>query len=560
MLRKHQIQLELICKRISAGEVIKHILVHVTPGGGKSYLPIIASKELIPHFAAALCWIVPRANLTKQAEKNFVETGLFLGHAHQIRVSVNDYDPCRELSGFVTTYQAVSHGSRILAQELMRKRYILVLDEPHHLAEDEPWYASIRPLLDHSVLNILMSGTLERHDRKPIGFLPYQEITQNELQIESPPPRYWEYIKYSRRDALTEKAICPLEFSVSDGMTEWIDKSGNHQSADSFSDAGSDISAAIFTALQTEYAIELLAKCAKDWSDYRLKRPSSQMLVIAPSIKLAKKYKDWLRKESGIRCRVGIATSDESEIAQKNIKKFTDRERPTLDVLVTVQIAYEGLDAPNISHLACLTQIRSKPWLEQCFARANRQAAGKDKGYIYGPDDPLFMEVMQKILEEQEATALIREKRDGDGDGKEPSDYGNIPVKSQVTSTRLTDLTTGAIIEADRTAAILQAMEKNGIIGVSPLQMLQFMEDVKAFEVRTRPALLSTPSERESILRASIARHVNKYVIENGLGFEDVNADIKRRFRKSRDLMTIKELQEVWAHVQRVYPLEGLRL
>ena len=38
-------------------------------------------------------------------------------------------------------------------------------------------------------------------------------------------------------------------------------------------------------------------------------------------------------------------------------------------MLVTVAMAYEGLDAPEVAGVAALTHIRSRPWLEQMLAR-----------------------------------------------------------------------------------------------------------------------------------------------------------------------------------------------
>ena len=35
---------------------------------------------------------------------------------------------------------------------------------------------------------------------------------------------------------------------------------------------------------------------------------------------------------------------------------------------MTVAMAYEGLDAPEVAVVAALTHIRSRPWLEQMVA------------------------------------------------------------------------------------------------------------------------------------------------------------------------------------------------
>ena len=41
-------------------------------------------------------------------------------------------------------------------------------------------------------------------------------------------------------------------------------------------------------------------------------------------------------------------------------------------ILVTVAMAYEALDVPEVALVAALTHIRSRPWLEQMVARATR--------------------------------------------------------------------------------------------------------------------------------------------------------------------------------------------
>ncbi|MBN3924390.1 DEAD/DEAH box helicase family protein [Nostoc sp. NMS4] len=82
-LRKHQADMLQICEQIRA-EVssVRTIIVSVTPGGGKSFLPVIAAARLIPTVADAICWIAPRQSLQKQAEEAFADGRLrnFLRH------------------------------------------------------------------------------------------------------------------------------------------------------------------------------------------------------------------------------------------------------------------------------------------------------------------------------------------------------------------------------------------------------------------------------------------------------------------------------------------------
>ena len=64
-----------------------------------------------------------------------------------------------------------------------------------------------------------------------------------------------------------------------------------------------------------------------------------------------------------------LATSDERD-AHETLARFRLTAEPS--VLVTVAMAYEGLDAPEVAVVAALTHIRARAWLEQMIARATR--------------------------------------------------------------------------------------------------------------------------------------------------------------------------------------------
>ena len=66
---------------------------------------------------------------------------------------------------------------------------------------------------------------------------------------------------------------------------------------------------------------------------------------------------------------MALAVSEERG-AHETLAAF--RLTPEPSVLVTVAMAYEGLDAPEVAVVAALTHIRSRPWLEQMVARATR--------------------------------------------------------------------------------------------------------------------------------------------------------------------------------------------
>jgi hypothetical protein len=85
--------------------------------------------------------------------------------------------------------------------------------------------------------------------------------------------------------------------------------------------------------------------------------------------------------------------------------------------MITVAIAYEGLDVPNITHLICLTHIRSAPWLMQCLSRSTRFSPvlgpyEKQLAFVFAPSDPLFDYAVDYIHESHQWDSAIKEDSD----------------------------------------------------------------------------------------------------------------------------------------------------
>ena len=75
-LRAHQRALANLVEAMASGEAtdVTDILAAVTPGGGKSLLPVIAAARLIGGGKVErICWVVPRDSLRLQAEEAFAD-------------------------------------------------------------------------------------------------------------------------------------------------------------------------------------------------------------------------------------------------------------------------------------------------------------------------------------------------------------------------------------------------------------------------------------------------------------------------------------------------------
>jgi superfamily II DNA or RNA helicase len=536
------------------------IINHVTTGAGKSWIPPIYGAMCIPGFADKLCWVVPRISLGRAAAEAFDERDLreWLEEMRRIRMSCNDLDPSRGTHGYVTTYQAISENPELHRAEFKRFRYILVLDEPHHIEDGGPWHRAIQPLYDSAVLVVLMTGTLERGNGKRIAFLDYCPITHKGRigeTVDLSDDARRRVVIYTRADALAEKAILPITFKHLDMAGEWIDRFGRRQQIHSFNEVTADDSGdALFTGLSTDYALRLLDDCVQDWQAHARFQTRSCLLVVAHRQHAAKVYYKRL-KELGL--RVAVAVSDDGDEAQEAIFKY---RRGHYVVLVTVGMAYEGLNVPSITHLACLTHIRSRPWIEQVFGRlvrVDRQAGPWQQqwGYAYVPDDPLMRAVIEDIKVEQ---APFIQDRDGPPPPPPPEPpAGLLPLNGDISGCRVSELD-GREMSQEETALHQHAIDQAGLKGrINPLDFKRAMEvwaELKGGgEVPARHVHTLTVKEEEDKLRKRIQHRCSvidyHYHREPG----STNGEMMKQFGKSRELMTNAELQAVWGFINQRY-------
>lgn len=574
--RQHQREFERVCRDIIAGTDIRRIVLSVTPGGGKSLLPQIAAHVLIPKIVDRVCWVVPRDALREQGARNFISKRdrQMVGHSLEIRATTKEHDPTRGTAGFITTYHALADDPEFYSREFDRYRYALILDEPHHLFVDDEkkWAKGAAPLIDRCRLLIQMSGTWDRQER--IAFINYIQSTDG-LWIPDIPDRFeirgtTAYIRYSRQMAIQERAIKELRMYSADGMFEFIDRNGQTTFIPDFANAGSSVRDAIFTALRTDFATRLIDKWVGDYIGFRQHRKWAKAIAIAPNINLARQYLKYVKTHySTIRADIAVSKTEDDKPDPGNAKeqifnfKKDYADPSALDLLVTVAMAYEGLDVPEITHLAFLTHIRERSWVEQAVARAARVSSYADYneqfGHVYGPDDVLLNEVMARILAEQEQG--IRDRPD---EPKKPAPESKDPPTSvsaqrgTLTRERATDLTDGDGLSYEETGHLSTVLAEEGLRGiVDPITYKRLIqraqETPSAQPAPDMPDL--TVNQREAKLRTDIESYCARVDKAHDWIWATCNGLVKRHFRKSRDDMNETELLEVWRWVNATYPV-----
>jgi superfamily II DNA or RNA helicase len=558
-------------RAIAANETeVRDVLAAVTPGGGKSLLPVIAASRLIgAGITDRVVWIVPRETLKYQAEEAFTDASWrnALRHTLSVRAADNTPDPSRGLAGYVTTYQAVAAAPDLHLAECQRHRTLLVVDELHHLpalydldpyvGEDEAaWSRALLPLLESSVVRLLMSGTLQRADGRAILWLPYRPLARKsrlrEIVLDAPG---WAVVGYSRRLALLERAILPCVFAAIDGEAEWMDAEQFHCGPHRLSGSPDTARLALFTALRTEFAEHLLGEAFRACRELRRQRRQAlglashenalglgKLLVVAPNQALARRYLDCLRgwlPPSQVASQVALAVSDICN-AHETIAAF--RLLPEPSVLCTVAMAYEGMDAPGVTHVAALTHIRSRPWLEQLIARATRVdphggAYHEQKATIFHPDDWLFHDFRRQIETEQGTKAYGKQRQQQSrlfepDEEMETNPFGIVPLRSNALAIRFEEVAPGP----------------------------DFVTASRA-EQRDPGAVVETPSMAEYRLRQRIGQLVAAQVIEDKArlvetrrtagAYHAYNAVLRNYFGKPRAKMTLTELEACISWLER---------
>lgn len=582
-LRAHQRTLAALVATIARGEAegVTDILAAVTPGGGKSLLPVIAAARLIEAGRIErVVWVVPRDSLRLQAEEAFADPlwRASLGHSLSVRSAENAPDPSRGLAGYVTTYQAVAAAPALHLAAMRRHRTLLVVDEVHHLpvptssksgnASDEEaaaWSRAMLPLFQCACLRLLLSGTLERADGRRILGLPYAPAgATSPPQIDLNAPG-WAVIGYSRAQALAERSVLPINFGALDGEASWLEGGrGAGQARVGPHRLGGGVRVttrpALFTALRTGFARDLLQEAFAATRRLRARRRSERdlspgqaahglgkLLVVAPDQASARGYLDmvrgWMPAAQAER-DVRLATSSERD-AKETLAAF--RLQPEPAVLVTVAMAYEGLDAPEVAVVAALTHIRSRPWLEQMIARATRvdPQAGSyadQQALVFHPDDPLFARFRAEL--EAEQGSAVRPRRIQRSSALTPERV----VWSDENPRAITPLESNALglryamlrpkpASPDRAKAITSY--RSGLGCVSPEQPPSLTE--RALRQRLTSAIATQAVEDEANLRAP----------RSGDLAHRYNAVLKRVLGKARGAMTLAELEAALGWLER---------
>lgn len=408
ILRSHQRKALEIAASFASGERSfesnKIITAHVTPGGGKTGLSqLYAGALLASGLIERVVILTPRRSLASQTIESW-RSGKFGAQKRLINVTGKVLSDGYHLEEFgcVTTYQAAGAGdvSGQLASYASGKRTLAILDEPHHMSssgsgEASAWLNAVMPIINASSHCLSMSGTLYRHDGQRIPLISYGSA--GDVQAD---------IVYSRRQALEEHAVLPIE--VTRIPADVIYGRGGREFSVSLSEAsGAERGPALRTALElASYRDEKILDFLREYVSYTKSKFDSSAIVVVHSQKAARHVALLIERVLGLDVALAISDEDSSSGAITAFRKGLGPK-----VLVTVGMAYEGLDSPHSTHIALFTATRSEPWCQQAIARVTRYNPdfgpwSDQRAYVTAPDDSAMRDILDNLLAEEKPSRV----------------------------------------------------------------------------------------------------------------------------------------------------------
>lgn len=532
-LREHQARAKAIAERICEGDLRdlgpdnKCITVAAVPGAGKTILASVVGHIFLTHGEIdGILWLSPNLTLCKQVSgefrkvggdtfalsdnltkwvksiRNAKQTALALEQRH----SKGKKKPATFIGASITNDGLCANLDTILAW-MDGKRILIIIDEVHHfssLTEDnrasddegpedqarrvKAWSAALEKVLSLAAWSVAMTGTMFRNDGLPVAGVRYDE---NKKAIV--------LVRYTRHQALAERALKRIEVNTSDGQTEMKFR-GQDQvvraqlTQAKRADAGKILKHCIENNGWRWNTIE--RACAHYDALFHQRAVRTQMLVICDNVshakwaakKLVERYKN-----TGVQVCLAHSKMDQDEAKEWGEPETTlarFRAHAGGDILVTVGMAGEGFDAPWIDHLVLLNRVRSKVMLDQYINRATRinrhiNLPWEDQwAFVYCPADPAILEFFSEYFMDvgetyKDVPPFTSERIPTDRPAREHRLSGGIPVRYVDGPTQILDANGSQVVAQEMNSFAASIANKLGIKGVPIKHILDIIEETR---------------------------------------------------------------------------------
>ncbi|GIG67739.1 HNH endonuclease [Phytomonospora endophytica] len=450
-------------------------VVLASPGSGKTLAYQALGTDLFRrNLITSIAVFVPRISLAQQCELNWLHeiNGSIRGHCQlfqsprlgKIRHRTNEVPltlSSEPGSGFVATYSALATNPELFRNWAIKHQhqFLLVADEAQFCGDSNDNEGGgtkagqyIEQLHQYSRHTLLLTGTPYRADNQPLVLANYTDVPGQPLR------QLIYHAEASYADGVAEGYLRTFEMQLTNAritqktLGDSDDGRGESTLTYNLSDDGSELVAALQHEKTWKPLVDRVVTAVKDKQKFNA---GYRGLISCMQQAEARKVQKYLQ-DTYPGLRVGIAISADSDAA----KILKDFRFTSMDILVTVRMAFIGYDCPQITVVGILTHYRDPGHLSQLVGRGLRtwdqMPAREQSCVIVAPDDPKMQQFLEVMREERDqGLKIIREREVAEA--SQGSDGSQTPL-SYLESAIATD-TRAASNDSDLVAADLQMIE-----------------------------------------------------------------------------------------------------
>lgn len=357
-----------------------------TPGSGKTIAMLRCAAYSIREAKEAdfLIIVAPTDALKEQWKRKAREL-----YGLQLQAQFNGYAHS-DMDGIVVTYQQLSgpvgrHSIRMLHR--LHKCFV-ILDEPHHMADQKAWGDGAKDAFEYSTRGILGTGTPFRSDDYAIPFVTYDAASREMVT----------QYEYLYQDGLIDYVVRELFFRKTDADATWYSYKDEIVTA-SFYDKVDDRQAQerLNTAIapDSDFVRRILKQSYEELVRIRQTRqPNAALLIIAKNTQHLDAIAQVFEQVNGI--PLVTVSSREGHGDKSDIEEFSKSDAPAIGA---VDMISEGVDIPRLRSLVYLTNVTSPLYFYQAIGRVVRTEKGQEleNGYVYLPSDERLLALAHEI-------------------------------------------------------------------------------------------------------------------------------------------------------------------
>lgn len=497
-------------------------LIAACPGSGKTKFAAMVVVDLMKRgLVERVVVIVPSDGLRSQWAKAFTE--------FQIDLDYKDYKYLSsDFHGFVQSYQTLSRNAGVFSQFTRQYRTLVILDEPHHMADDPKmsWGAAAVEAFGHdNCVRLLITGTPFRTDNSAIPFVRYSEPdAEGYRKCETD-------FEYSYGDALRDKIVRSVGFPVYDAEMTWIDEGGRRTVGFNAALRPDDKSKALATFLkeQSDAVRKMLREGLDLVRDLRQTDPQAGGLVVCTDQKHARHIASELKRMGASHV---VVTSDEEGARQK----IDDFKSSSEEFIVAVRMVAEGIDIKRLRVGVYLSNITAAMYVIQVIGRVLRvreEMDGQDlQAYFFFPNDDRLREIIvqiqrmrehaiqQRLLDEMEAEMA---ELGGDGASADPLLF--VPQSVEYTGTEYISVD-GALYPIEVIQRAREVMVQYGITATVE-NYIRSTRDLNDQSARITPTRVVPVKDAQIQLRKEVWSLAGK-VVSRRYGWIEDRQDLAR--------------------------------